>query len=55
METYQEKMDSNRVFTWGQTENGMYWGEIRDEFNTIESVITCRTLPELYRWMTERI
>ena len=39
---------------WGQDENGMYWGEVSNEFIQVKATITCRFLPELWQWWEEQ-
>jgi len=51
---YIEKMKNGKTVCFGQEKNGMHWGEIRDEYNTIDSATTCKTPADVWRWIKER-
>ena len=42
-----------KIATISQHENGIYEGEIRDEFNMVESAITAKTATEVHKWAWE--
>lgn len=39
----------------GQDKNGVYFGEIRDEFGDIESSTTKKTIDEVKKWLDKRV
>jgi len=47
------KTDKGRKVAMGQQKNGMYYGEIRDEYGDIESASTAKTKQEIDRWFDE--
>ena len=42
-----------KTATIGQHENGIYTGEIRDEYGDIESAMTASTAAEVHQWAFE--
>lgn len=44
---------SVKIATIGQHENGIFYGEIRDEFGDIESATTKATAQEVHIWAAE--
>lgn len=39
----------DRIATMGVFE-GLYWGEIRDEYGDVESMTICQTPADVHRW-----
>jgi hypothetical protein len=42
-----------KIATIGQHENGIFYGEIRDEFGDIEAATTKMTAQEVHIWASE--
>lgn len=42
-----------KIATIGQHENGIFYGEIRDEFGDVESATTKATAQEVHIWAAE--
>ena len=53
MQVFTENPPKGETVSFGQDENGMYWAEIKNQWNVVEHATTRETMDEIHKWIDE--